>query len=221
MHKRALLLTAATFALLSAPAFATTATTPTNACLKNTDDLTDITTKKAGPLCTSTASSGKPGDILIDTDGVVTAAAVSGATPTIFPAVTIDSNNLVTDKGMINFVGTNNAIGVQLDTGNTGGIDIAVGTIDMRQAGTDKIGIMIADATSGDTGTFTGVLMPDAATPITKRLTAIDLESGSTLEMTGDGSIGIELATGNRLTGDIDIGGTITMTPTKANETNE
>lgn len=214
MHKSAVLLIATAFAIVAGPAFA--ATTPT--CATNVD-LTDIDKKVAGPVCTSKADNGSAHDILIDTDGVITEAPVSGLTPTIVPALTIDSSNLVTDKGLINFVGTNNAIGVQLNTGNTGGIDINVGTIDMRQGGTDKFGILITDPTSGDTGTFTGVLMPDAATPITTRITAIDLEAGSTLEIQGDGSAGIDLAAGNTLVGDIDIGGTITLTPTKTGET--
>jgi hypothetical protein len=215
LYKSALLLTVTTFALLATPAFAA----PTPTCTTNTADLSDITKKVNGPICTSTAASGKAGDIVIDTDGIVTEPQVTGTAPTIVPAVSIDSNNLVTNKGTINFTGTNNAIGVQLDTGNTGGFDLySAGVIDMRNAGTGKFGILITDATSGSTGTFTGVLMPDAATPITTSPTAIDLEAGSTLEMTGDGSTGIGLATGNTLVGDIDIAGTITMTPTKTGE---
>jgi hypothetical protein len=220
LHKRALLLTAATFALLSgqAPA-ATTTTTMTNSCLKNTDDVTDITKKTAGPLCTSTAASGKPGDILIDTAGTVTMAKPASSTDTAFPAITIDSNNLVTEKGSLNYLATTAAIGVQLNTGNTGGFDLYSGTLDMLQGGTGKVGILVTDPTSGKYGTFTGVKMPDALTPITKRLTAIDLESGSTLEIAGDGSMGVEVATGNKVVGDIDIGGALTMTPTKTGET--
>jgi hypothetical protein len=201
---------------MSGSAFAVT--TPT--CKGNTKDFTDITTKVDGPICTSTADSGKPGNIVIDTTGVVTEATVGGSAPTIVPAVTVDSSNLVTANGTINFVGTNNAIGVQLNTGNTGGFDLGeTAIIDMRQGGTDKIGILVTDATSGDTGTFTGVKMPEAGTPITKRITAIDLESGSTLEIQGDGSIGVEVGAGQKVVGDIDLGGAITMTPTTANET--
>lgn len=216
MHKSALLLTAATFALLAGPALAATSTT--NACLKNTDNLTDIAKQVKGPLCTSTADSGKPGDIVIETNGTVSVASVSGVAPTIFPAITIDSDNLVTDKGVINFTGTNNSIGIQLDTGHTGGFDLNVGTVDMLQAGTDKIGILITDGTSGSTGTFTGVAMPNASTPLATP-TVIDLEAGSTFEIQGDGSIGIETASGNTVDGDIDIAGALVMTASKVNET--
>ena len=217
MHKRALLLTAATVALLSGQAIAAT-TTPTNACLKNTDDLTDITKQTKGPLCTSTADSGKPGDIVIEANGSVTVAAATGASPTIFPAITIDSSNLVTNKGLISFQGTNNAIGVQLDTGNTGGFDFNLGTLNMDGAGTNKIGILVTDATAGSTGTFTGVAMPDATTPLTSP-TAVYLEAGSVLEIQGDGANGIQVATGNTVAGDIVVDGSITLTPTKVNET--
>jgi hypothetical protein len=216
LHKRALLLTAATFALLSGGAQATTAPT-TNGCLTNKDPVTDITKAIKGPLCTSTAASGQPGNITIETNGAVSVDAVGGATPTIFPAITIDSSNLVTDKGTITFNGTNNAVGVQLNTGNTGGLDLQVGTLTMTGAGTSKVGILITDPTAGANGTFTGVAMPDAGTPLTSP-TAIDIEAGSIVTIQGDGSTGIELAAGNTVAGDIVINGTLSMTPTKENE---
>lgn len=218
LHKRALLLTAATVALLSGQGIAATSTTPTNVCLKNTDDLTDITKHVGDTVCTSTANKGAPGDIVIETNGTIAIAQVTGANPTIFPAITIDSDNLVTNKGTINFIGTKNAIGVQLDAGHTGGFDLDLGTLNMTGTGTNKIGILVTAGSSGVAGTFTGVAMPNAGTPLTSP-TAINIEAGSTLEMAGDGSNGIQIAAGNTVAGDIVVNGTISLTPTKVNET--
>jgi hypothetical protein len=207
VYKRALLLTAATVALMSGPAFATD---PNN---------TDITTKVTTPVATSTANSGAPADILIDTTGTVEVSGPTGSNPVV-PAATIDSSNIITNKGTIDFDSVPGAIGVQLDSGNAGGpISGAfdnIGVINLTGGGTVKTGILITTPT-GLSATFTGVPLPDAATPVTTP-TAIDLESGSTLNVQGDSSTGIELASGTTLDGDILVGGTVTVSPTTTGE---
>ena len=73
MNKHALMLTAATVALLAGPAFATTS----------------ITQKVTTAQKTSTANNGNPDDISIDSGGSVELSAAG-------PAVEIDSGNTVT-----------------------------------------------------------------------------------------------------------------------------
>ena len=213
MIKRALMLTVAAAALAGAPAHAATIT---GCDSTNTTDYTDITTKVTVPVCTAEANKGAPGNIVIETNGSVVAAGPTGSN-TLVPAATIDSNNIITNKGTIQFTGVTNAIGVQLDTGNTGALDNQ-GTIDLQGSGTGKIGIFITAPTTATSTVFTGVPLPNAAAPLTTN-TAIDLEAGSTLEVTGDDSTGIELDAGstttpNSVAGNILINGAITMAPT-------
>jgi Autotransporter beta-domain len=198
VYKHALLLTAATMALLSGPAF-------------SADSTSDITTKISTNLKTSTAGAGgTPSDILIETDGSVV---VSTATP----AITIDSSNIVTNKGAITNKDITGAVGVQLVTGNSGALD-STGVIDLTGGGISKIGISIANPNASTNTTFTGVPLPNALTPVTTN-TIIDLETGSQLTVAGDDSTGIQLNTGVTANGDILIGGSVSVTPTSSTAT--
>lgn len=199
MYRRALLLTAATVALMTGPAFAAD------------PDNTDITTKVTTPVATSTADAGAPHDILIETNGSVVVSGPSGGAPVV-PAATIDSNNIITNKGTIQFTNVAGAIGVQLDAGFTGALD-SVGTIDLSGSGQDKVGILITQPSGSSATTFTGVTLPGATIPTTTP-TAIDLEGGSSINIVGDGSTGIKMNSNVTLMGDIDIGGSITVAPT-------
>jgi hypothetical protein len=216
VNKRALMLTVATAALVGTPAYAATVT---GCDSNNTVNYTDIATKVTVPLCTSFANKGAAGNIIVDVDGSVEVSGPTGSTTTVTPAVTINSNNIVTNKTQIQFTNVTSAIGVQLDSGNSGALD-NIGTIDLNGSGTTKTGILITTLTGATSTTFTGVPLPDspAATPPT-RPTAIDLESGSILEVQGDSSFGIDLATNTNLAGDILIGGSLSVTPTTAGET--
>jgi hypothetical protein len=201
VYRRALLLTAATVALMSGPAFA--------ADPNNSDIISKVTTN----LLTSTANAGAPSNILIETTGQVVVS-------TTAPAITIDSNNIVTNKGTITNKDTAGAVGIQLNTGFTGALD-STGTIDLTGTGVDKIGINISEPTGGTSTVFTGVALPNATsllTPATE-IVAIYLEPGSSMTIAGDNSTGILLNTNASVAGDIVIGGAISMTPTSTSST--
>jgi hypothetical protein len=226
VNKRALMLTVAAAALVGTPAYAATVT---GCDSSNTTNYTDITTKVTVPLCTSLANKGASGNILIDTNGSVVVSGPSSSTATVVPAVTINSSNIVTNKGTIQFTGVTSAIGVQLNSANSSGAISGAfdneGTVNLDGSGTSKIGILITTPTTpaGLTTTFTGVPLPNATTPVT-RPTAIDLESGSVLEVQGDSSVGIQLGTATttttttNLAGDILVGGSLTVSPTTVGE---
>jgi outer membrane autotransporter protein len=219
LNKRALMLTAATAALMSGPAFAACPTTPPT--------WTSITTNITVPVDTACANSNAPGTITIATSGSVTIT----TNPFTTPAVTIDSGTtsapgIVTNGGTISYVGVNDAVGVQLTAaGNTGAIiNAADGIIDLTGDGDAKTGILVALPTGGAaTGTFTGIAPPtvDALLPANYQadLIAIDLQTSSTLKIEGTDSFGIQSQSGTTLVGDIDIAGTLAMTPTSTTGT--
>jgi outer membrane autotransporter protein len=219
LNKRALMLTAATAALMSGPAFATCPTTAPN--------WTDITTNITVPVDTACANANAPGTITIATSGSVTIS----TNPFTTPAVTIDSGTtsapgIVTNDGTISYLGVNDAVGVQLTAaGNTGAIINATGgIIDLTGDGDAKTGILVALPTGGaTTGTFTGITPPtvDALLPANYQpdLIAIDLQTSSTLKIEGTDSYGIQSQSGTTLVGDIDIAGTLAMTPTSTTST--
>ncbi|MBV9062845.1 MAG: autotransporter domain-containing protein [Alphaproteobacteria bacterium] len=183
MSKRALMLTAATAALLASPAMG--------------DDFTDIKTEVTQQIKTSTAANGSPADILIESTGSVVVA-VAG------PAVEIDSPNTVTNQGTISNIGTTSAIGVQMDAtaaGNGPGSDTtafdSTGTIDLSGSGTTKTGILVGIANGDSTGIFNG---------------GITLETGSNLKMAGDGAVALHIADNTTLNGTINLSGVMSLT---------
>ncbi len=210
MYKRALMLTAATVALLSGAAQAQTDT---------------ITTKVTTPLKTSTAGPGNtPANILITdttTTPIQTGSVVipPSSTAATIPAIEIDSSNTVTLKNaddILSFINTSGAIGIQMDaTGITGEV-VNAGTIDLSGTGSGKFGILIGTATQ--LGSFTGLVdttnFPTLTTP-----TAVDLQAGSTLKVVGDASTGISLAANDTLNGNIYVGGSVLVTATTTTAT--
>jgi hypothetical protein len=190
VYKRALMLTAATVALLSGPALgaATTITTKTTSALTTADD----------------------GPITLDDGGSVTIASSSSAAT--IPAIEINStttaNNILTGLAgsAISFKATDDAIAIQADPGKTGEI-LSAGTIDLTGTGSGKNAIVFGDPTLLTSGTFTGVA--DSVNN-SGRLTALDLQLGSTLEVQGDGSSAIEIVGGNAVNGDILVTGAVT-----------
>lgn len=197
MNKHALMLTAAAVALMTSPALAAGPTA--------------IATKVTDPQKTSAA-----GDITIDTGGSVVVTIAN-------PAIEIDSNNFVNLKvpgALVSNKDTANAIGIQLDATKTGtgfgggtgpgdgtpGNAIALdnfGIIDLAGTGTDKIGILVK-AIDGAGSIFNG---------------DIKLESGSTARVQGDSSIGLEIAQGATLNGNVTILGTLVAQSTSASST--
>ncbi|MDE2012736.1 MAG: autotransporter domain-containing protein [Alphaproteobacteria bacterium] len=213
MKKHALMLTAATVALMTGSAAAT--------------DYSTITTKVTSQVKTSTASaSGTASDIKIGTTSGSTTTPGSVVVTTAGPAIEIDSNNSVNSTlagNNISNTGTTNATGVRLDAlsgGNGPGTSGCPGStciyafdnygaIDLTGGGTGKHGINIALGTAGSTtaissGTFNG---------------GIHLESGSSLSVTGDGSYGIYMAPNVTMNGNIALDGAITMTASSSSST--
>jgi hypothetical protein len=161
---------------------------------------TDITTKVTTPQNTST-----DGDITISSSGAVE---ITTSPPSV-AAVDLNSDAIVTNDGLISYKGVTGATGVEITTGYTGEF-ISAGKIDMTGSGNDKTGVLISGI-PGDpnSGTFTGIVPSGGVLPL-----AINLQSGSTLAVQGDGSIGIRQLSGTTLDGNIDIAGTVTVTPT-------
>ncbi|MGH6878370.1 MAG: beta strand repeat-containing protein, partial [Rhizomicrobium sp.] len=189
MNKRALMLSAATLALLSGRTLADT----------------DVTTKLTSPINTAT-----DGDITIESDGSVIVTSSSNGVA----AVTINSNNVVINQGQISYSGTSAAVGVEMVTGYTGEFESS-GKMTLTGTGTGKIGILISGKSSDpDSGTFTGIIPTGDTVPV-----AIDLESGSTLDVQGDESYGIDQVTGTNINGDIILNGTLDVTPTSDTST--
>lgn len=197
MLKRALMLTAATAALLAAPALA--------------DEL-DITNEVTTPLKTSTALNGGPADIVIETSGSV-------VVTTGGPAIEIDSPNFVSNSGTISNKNTDLAVGVQLDataSGNGPGQGVTaldnIGTIDLSGSGNGKTGILVTDTSGATAGTFNGDIILESTSKLV-------VEGGTT---TGDNPVtteAIHVAENTTLNGKIDVSGTIQMTDTAANKT--
>jgi hypothetical protein len=75
---------------------------------------TKIETATTAPIRTSTIKVGAPDDILITTGGSISTSSAI--------AVTVDSNNKVTNQGSITIGGVNGATGIQANAGVTGGI---------------------------------------------------------------------------------------------------
>lgn len=272
MNKRALMLTAATAAVLSGQAYGQTCATATST---TSPQLCDITTEIQSPLYTGapasgvTSPQGNLGNITIDTNGEL----VIGTSPPTGPALTMNSGTakaptIVTNTTNITYVNVNYAVGVLMEEASqptsasgygkaenwVGEFVNSTGTINLTGSGLNKNGILIGGAafagtggttTNASTGLYaniatvgsssvpttlgvftgaTGVAPTGNTTPV-----AIDLESGSTLEVQGTNSYGINLlgptyttndsnvttpSGGASLIGDIDVGGAITMTPT-------
>ena len=211
MSKRALMLTAAAAALLSGQSLAQTT----------------ISSKATSPQSTSS-----DGTITITSTGSI----VITTNPATTPAVTINGGTTpgsaanVINEGKIAYTGirtaTNPLTGIEMVTGYTGGLD-NTNTIDLSGAGTNKTGILfsgtsafLGDLTETEAGTALNTItgIPDS------NPAAVLLESGSTLKIQGDDSVGINVASGAGLgtaanLSDIDIVGALEMTPSSTSST--
>jgi Autotransporter beta-domain len=219
LNKRALLLTAATAALLSGPAYA--------ACPSGANWTSITTSIGTTGVDTACANNGAPGTITITTSGAVSIA----TNPYTTAAITIDSGTTsapgtVTNQGTISYQGVDNAVGVELlANGNVGGLDNAGdGIINLLGAGTAKTGILIGLPSGNTTGTFTGKVSPilpltDVPTFFAGDPAAIILEASSTVEVQGTVSSGIQEVQGATLSGDIDIQGSVETEATSLTST--
>jgi len=116
------------------------------------------------------------------------------------PLLTVDSNSVITNAGTFTFQDTASAVAILIDgTKNTVGSLTENGTIDLTGSGITKSALHLSGA-----GSYTG--------PIT-------FSSSSVVKIAGDASSGIVEDSGFLLNGDLNLGGTFTMTPTQANGT--
>ena len=192
MNKHILMLSAVMAMLAAGPAFAT---------------CSGASPKVAGTIVNSALTA--PIDTC--TDGDITIQAVSPAgsvkiSKASTAAVTINSANKVTNATTIQNNNATGAIGVLLDGTNaaTGGYTIAgnaltnSGAINLTGSGNSKVGVELAN------GTFnTNILLNSSQSVIT---------------VSGDNSAGVAIESTGTLNGELNLAGTIAMTPTNANE---
>jgi Autotransporter beta-domain len=269
LNKRALMLTAATTALLSGQALGATcdSTSTTGNCSISTEITSPLYT--GAPTAGVTGAQGNLGNITINTNGSL----VIGTTPPLAPAITINSGTtaaptFVNNTTTISYQGISYAVGTLLQEASVatststygtpenwvGQYYSAAGVMNLLGAGTNKNGILIAGGAfpgSGLTNAETGIYANNTGATINNGLglftgatggpansttpTAIYMAAGSTIEIQGTNSFGINLigptytaigtsgalqpSGGASLLGDIDVGGAITLEPTTIGST--
>jgi hypothetical protein len=203
------MLSTAAAALLAGQAFADTTIDKSTSTALTTGTLETITSTTTSTGTTTASGTGNAGNITITSAGSV------GVGLTNQGAITVNSDSFVSNAGVISNKNQSTSTGILVDmttnpdpiistnTANASnptliGID-NVGTIDMTGSGTGKHGIWL-----NGIGTFTG--------PIT-------LEANSTMSIEGDQSQAITMDSGSVLTGNLTMGGAITLDQTTANST--
>ena len=184
MTKHRLMLSAATAALLAAPFMVTAGRADTT-----------ITGTQKSAINTTT-----DGNITIQSGGVEIKAAS--------PAVTINSNNFLSNAGSISNEDTDGAIGVQVDTSagnivNSSGI-LNLGAISLTGKGTGKGAIFISGG-----NTFFAPITTEIITTTAGTSTSL---SGSSIAVVGDGSNIFTLQQGTTIDGDVNLAGSMTET---------
>ena len=154
------------------------------------DTTVDTTTNTA--LVTTTA-----GNITITSAGAVQVKSTGAV-------VTLDSNNSVTNSGVIVNSDNDGAIGVLIDTTDHNVVAQGTGlvssnTISVSGSGLGKTGVLVLGG-----NTYFGAITLINLTPL-----AVN-GGGSTLTVTGDSVIGFHTAAGTHIDGDINFGGSIT-----------
>ncbi len=145
----------------------------------------EVTDERTAPITTGTINDGNPGDIIIRSGGSVLVG--TGV------AVTIDTNNTVTNEGTIGSVDADNTTGVLITGGTTGGF-INTGIIDLTEdhtlADDDEDGDLDGPVAIG-TGR-TGILIegPSAFTG------DITNELGARITVEGNNSAGVRILSG-------------------------
>ncbi len=144
------------------------------------------------------------------TDGDVTIN--SGVTVTLTdagPAVTINSDNSVTQNGAIVIQDVDDATGVEIQGGNTGGY-VQLGAISITEdfTNTDTDGDLVPDGDFAQGSGRTGILI-SGASPFVGN---IDFGVSSGINVEGNDSFGIRLAETAGLTGDLTSVGSIAVT---------
>ncbi|WGM37631.1 autotransporter outer membrane beta-barrel domain-containing protein [Caulobacter sp. NIBR1757] len=189
---------------------------------------TTISTERTTPVRTSTASStGAADDVLIDEDGSIVLT-VPG------PAITVDSNNTVTNEGTVEIEAIDGAIGIQVNGGVTttvandgvilieDGFDETDDDLDTDDdgdldgdfaTGTGRYGIRISGS-----GTVTGDISNSGSITVEGNdsygislETALDgnLVANGAIAVTGDNALGLNIAA--PVSGRVEAGGSITV----------
>lgn len=157
---------------------------------------TEISTATSTALSTSTS-----GNITIDTTGSVGIQQVSTA------AVTINSNNFLTNNGTITNANVNSGIGIEVDTsaGNinpgTEGLS-TTGTINVGSNGTGKLGIIFQGG-----NTFYGPVTLTSLNALSTLTGATTTAQTSSIIVQGDSSAAFELVQGTKITSNVLLGG--------------
>lgn len=186
MNIKTLLLTAAIPASLILPSMSALAQT-------------SITDTRTTPVTTSTVGDNNTADdVTIATGGTVT--------PDSGTAVTVDSDNSVTNEGSIAIEDADNAVGVDLQGGNTGGFTNS-GSVNILESftPTDTDGDGIVDGRFAEGTGRTGILV-SGASPFSGD---IDLTARGTILVEGNESFAVRILRDAGLTGNLFNNGTI------------
>ncbi|HWY60813.1 MAG TPA: autotransporter domain-containing protein [Rhizomicrobium sp.] len=132
------------------------------------------------------------------------------------PVVTINSNNFLSNSGSISNIDTSNATGILIDTTsgnlvNSSGI-FNIGSINVTGTGSTKAALVVAGG-----NTFFG---PIQFTEVIQTSTVGSTSTSSALESSainvqGDQSFALYFAQGTTIDGNIGLGGTVAMSPSK------
>ncbi len=159
----------------------------------------EITDERTEPITTGTISDGDPGDIIIRTGGSVLVG--TGV------AVTIDTDNTVTNEGTIGSQDADNTTGILITGGTTGGFTNS-GTIDLTEdhslTDDDDDGDLDGPAAIG--AGRTGILI-EGSSAFTGD---INNELGGRITVEGNSSAGVRIMAG--LDGDLNNAGNISLT---------
>ena len=190
--KRSVLLAGASFIVLASSARA--------------DDLTIAAgTTVTTPVATSAAANSTPGDITVEANGSVAITARPDGAPEFLAAVTLDSDNSVSNSGTISNSLDTNAIGVEIKGGFTGSFT-NIGTISNPApgAGLIPVGLGQYGVRLDGAGVFTGDIVTMPASKITiygispygmsiESELAGDLLLGGTVSVFGGDAVGVSV----------------------------
>ena len=162
---------------------------------------TTISTERTTPVATSTANAGAPDNVLVDEDGSI-------VLTTAGPAITVDSNNTVTNEGQIEIEAVDGAIGIQVNGGvtttvsNEGGILLEDGFDETDDdLDTDDDGDFDGDFATGSGRYGIRVSGPGTVTG--------DIRTSGSIIVEGNDSYGVSLE--SALDGDLIAGGAINV----------
>lgn len=165
---------------------------------------TTVSNARTTPIATATANTGAPDNVDVAAGGSIT---LNSPSPATSPAVTLNSNNTVSNEGTISFKDVDNAVGILAVGGNTGAVTNS-GTISITEStaasDTNNDGVVEEPFAKG-TGR-SGILV-QGASPFTGNIVNAALGS---ITVTGNNSFGINAQ--SAIAGNLTNQGTITIT---------